>query len=357
MKASPFPKKITLLIHVLVWVLMAIVLFLLSPLSWKVELPNEYWVKQGLLLAMLIGVFYFNMHVLAPKLLFKGKTGVFLLVAIGSSVCFLLFIQEFEKWIRLPELMHYVFRPNEAYVPKPRNFTYDLFILLLFFFALGISTSEVSVQKWQADAALRRQMEKERVNSELSYLKAQINPHFFFNTLNNIYALTTIDVDRAQKGLLKLSRMMRYVLYETGKDKTLLSKELEFIKDYIELMRLRLSEKVLIELDLPERLSELPIAPMLLLPFVENCFKHGVSTNHPSYIKIRLFLQCKVLYLQTRNRILPSKTRSAEDLDKGIGLMNTKRRLSLIYGDKSELQLDNENPDNEYRVDLKIDLS
>lgn len=356
MNISPRPTKITLLIHVLIWVLMAIVLFVISPLSWKVDLPNEYWIKQGLLLAFLIGVFYFNMHVLVPKLLFKGKTGRFLLFAIGISILFLFITQEFEKWIQLPELMHNAFRPNVPYVPKPRNFTYDLFILILFFFAFGISTSVVSVQKWQADAALRRQMEKERINSELSYLKAQINPHFFFNTLNNIYALTTIDVDRAQKALLKLSRMMRYVLYETEKDKTLLSKELDFIKDYIELMRMRLSDKVSIELDLPEKITDLPIAPMLLLPFVENCFKHGVSTKHPSYIKIQLFLKGKDLYLQTRNLIFPANVQSPEGLESGIGLVNTKRRLSLIYGDKFNLDLNDSNPENEYRVALKINL-
>ncbi|MEX2564388.1 MAG: histidine kinase [Cyclobacteriaceae bacterium] len=349
-------KRITLLIHISVWVLIAIVIFVVSPLSWKVDLPVAYWQKQGLVLSFLIFLFYLNMHVLVPRLLFRGKIWLFVITGLFLTLVILFLIIQFEKLIHLPELIHYAFRPDQPYVPRPRNFSFDLFTILLLLFGLGISTSVVAVQKWQSDAALRRQMEQEKVSSELSYLKAQINPHFFFNTLNNIYALTNIDVERAQKALLKLSRMMRYVLYETDKDLTILSKEVDFLLDYIELMRLRLSDKVTLHIDIPEKMSDFSIAPMLILPFIENSFKHGVSAKEKSEIYISMVLEGKVLRLKTSNTIFPNNPNSPERFNSGIGLANTKRRLSLIYGKKAQLDIDSHNPDNKFRVELKIDL-
>ncbi|SEJ61321.1 Histidine kinase [Cyclobacterium xiamenense] len=357
MTYSNHSKRITLLIHVLAWIFIAIVIFVVSPLSWKVDLPVEYWFKQGLVLLFLILLFYLNMKLLVPKILFKGKNLLFVLIAFGFTFLSLILIIQYENLVNLPELMHYAFRPNVPYEPRPRNFSYDMFTILLLLFGFGISTSVVAVQKWQADMALRQQMEQEKISSELSYLKAQINPHFFFNTLNNIYALTTIDVDRAQQALLKLSRMMRYVLYETDKDLTLVSKELDFIKDYIELMRLRLSEKVILAIVIQEKVEDLPIAPMLLLPFIENCFKHGISAKTESTIEISIALRDKTLHLKTRNPIVPVNPNSKEHVGSGIGLSNTKRRLALIYGEKHQLTMDQDNPLNEYRVHLTLNLA
>ncbi|SHN31590.1 Histidine kinase [Cyclobacterium lianum] len=357
MTHSNKPKRITFLIHVLVWIFIAIVIFVVSPLSWKVDLPVEYWFKQGFVLFFLILLFYLNMYFFVPRVLFKGKNWQFILIAISCTLLVLFLMIQFENMLNLQELMHYAFRPNVPYEPRPRNFNFDLFTILLWLFGFGISTSVVAVEKWQADVELRRQMEQEKITSELSYLKAQINPHFFFNTLNNIYALTNLDVERAQKALLKLSRMMRYVLYETDKDLTLLNKELDFIKDYIELMRLRLSEKVKLDITIPQHTPDLPIAPMLLLPFLENCFKHGISAKDESRIEIGIELKGKVLYLHTRNTIFPANPNSKEKLSSGIGLNNTKRRLALIYGTEYRLEIDQENRENEFRVDLTINLS
>ncbi|AEL27441.1 sensor histidine kinase [Cyclobacterium marinum] len=350
------PRKITFLIHILIWIFIAIVIFVVSPLSWKVDLPIEYWFKQGLTLLFLILGFYLNMYVLVPKLLFKDRIWAFIGLGILLILLFLFLIIQFENLVNLPELMHNAFRPDKPYLPKPRNFSYDLFTILLLLFGLGISTSVVVVEKWQTDAGLRRQMEKEKVSSELSYLKAQINPHFFFNTLNNIYSLTNIDVERAQKAILKLSRMMRYVLYETDKDTTYLSKELDFIKDYVDLMQLRLTDKVKLILNIQETGEDITIAPMLLLPFIENCFKHGVSSKTESKIEIYIGQKGKVLELKTVNLKFPPNPKSKENMGSGIGLTNTRRRLDLIYGEKCKLLIDEENPENEYRVQLNLNL-
>ena len=241
MQELPIKKKISVLIHFLGWGLVGIVLFLLTPLSWKVNLPIQFWMKQAMILGILVSVFYFNMHYLVPRLLFRAKTGIFLLYLIILGILFISLLMLFDNWMNMPELMHRAFQPDRPYVRRNHGMTSEIFILLVFYMSIGISTSMASVQKWQAEESMRLHLDQQRVQAELLYLKAQINPHFFFNTLNNIYSLTNIDVEKAKMAILKLSRMMRYVLYETEKENTLLSKELDFIRDFIELMRLRLS--------------------------------------------------------------------------------------------------------------------
>jgi LytS/YehU family sensor histidine kinase len=350
-------KKLPILLHVSAWVLLGMILFLLNPLSWKVTLPTEFWIRQGFLLVILVFVFYFNVHFLVPRFLFKkGKIWIFLASALFITILFMVVLQQIEIWLNLPELMHRAFRPNTPYVPRKHGFFTDMFSMLIIFLSLGISTSVAAVKKWHSDETLRSELEEERISSELSYLKAQINPHFFFNTLNNIYALTSIDIERARMALHKLSRMMRYVLYETEKDRTLLSREIDFIRDFTSLMKLRISEKVQVDLDIQENFSDTFIAPMLLLPFIENCYKHGISSQQASRISVSLKLNNHLLHLQTVNKIVPSNISNLEAQTSGIGLVNTKRRLSLIYEGRYELNIDDLNPENEYRVDLKINL-
>ncbi|WP_194777378.1 sensor histidine kinase [Pararhodonellum marinum] len=345
------------IIHVLVWVLMGMVLFIISPLSWKVELPSEFWVRQGIIFSLLIAIFYFNINFLVPKYLFTGKIWTFLFIVILTSIGLLWGVQRFEIMVNMQKLMHYAFRPEIEYVPKPRNIAADIFTLMVFFLSYGVSTSVATVQKWRQDEKTREELDQARISSELSYLKAQINPHFFFNTLNNIYSLTNIDVDKAQKALLKLSRMMRYVLYETENEKTLLKKELDFVKDYIELMKLRLSDKVDVKLDLQEHIPDQVVAPMLLLPFIENCFKHGISSQTASKVYIGISVNQQQLKLQTVNYLFPNNKNTPESQSSGIGLTNTKRRLSILYPGKHQINVDDNNEANEYRVELTLNLS
>ena len=169
----------------------------------------------------------------------------------------------------------------------PRGKPIDRPTIIISALVLGIGTSITVIQKWQKDKQEREALEKEKVSSELSFLKAQINPHFFFNTLNNIYALTQVDADKAGKAIHQLSRMMRYLLYETQQGQTMLGREIAFVKDYISLMQLRLTDAVKVIIDTPPHLLDMPMAPMMLLPFVENAFKHGVSATQQSHIDIR----------------------------------------------------------------------
>jgi len=349
-------KRVSVLVHILGWVMLSIILLLLSPLSWRIEIPVEFWFRQVLLALLLVAVFYGNMLALVPKILFQRKLPVYLLFVSIGAVLFLGVIIYFENLTHLPEMMFRAFNPDKEYVPSGRRLGGDIFLIMLYLLSVGISTSVASVQKWQKDEIVRSELAQQRINTELSYLKAQINPHFFFNTLNNIYSLTNLDVKKAQEALLKLSRMMRYVLYENQKDETVLSKEVSFINDYIELMKMRLSSKVKLNIQIEEPKEDLMIAPMLLLPFLENCFKHGISSQKESEILIKFEVMGKTLFFETKNEIFPLNPDSPEAQENGIGLVNTRRRLDLLYSNKHRLKFGKTDSNNEYYVNLTISL-
>jgi sensor histidine kinase YesM len=353
-------NKLTLIVHLLGWITLCVVLLLLSPLSWRmgeIELPPQFWVKQVFLIVFLITIFYSNSSILIPRILLEGKNYMYILVILVGAVLFYGMIVYFEQFIGYNKAMHVTFNPDKVFEPKKRWIPGDIFQLLLYVISVGLSTSVALVQKWQTDESLRREMDRERINTELSYLKAQINPHFFFNTLNNIYALTNLDVSKAQEALLKLSRMMRYVLYENQKHETLLSKEVSFIEDYIELMKMRLSSKVKLNIQIEEPKENLIIAPMLLLPFLENCFKHGISSQRESEILIKIEVMGDTLFFETRNHIFPVNPDSPEAHENGIGLTNTQRRLSLLYPNKHRLKLGKDESSQQYWVNLTINLA
>lgn len=354
-------KRLSVLVHILGWLMLCIVLLLLSPLSWRmgeIQLPNQFWWKQVFLVFLLISVFYSNASFTVPKILLQGKNYLFLLIVVLGGVFFYGLIIYFEQFTLYSEKMHVVFNPDKPFDPnRKRWLPGDVFQMSLYLVSIGLSTSLALVQKWQKDETLRRELDRQRINTELAYLKAQINPHFFFNTLNNIYSLTNLDVKKAQEALLKLSRMMRYVLYENQKNETLLSKEVKFIEDYIELMKMRMTEKVKLKVEIEIPKHDLIIAPMLILPFLENCFKHGVSSQHESEILIKLEVMGDTLFFETKNHIFPVNPDSPEAHENGIGLANTQRRLSLLYPDKHRLKFGKNESKMEYWVNLTINLA
>jgi two-component system, LytTR family, sensor kinase len=356
MQHLSFKKNISLLVHVLIWALVGFILFLLFPISSGLLFPFAYWLKQVIMFSMLIAIFYINYFYLSQQYLFTNKIGKFLTYNFLAGIVYILILIVYDELWNMQAIMHGVFRPNVPYTPRPRNYSWDVSNLLVFYMSAGISTSIATILKWQSDEKFRLQLEQEKTNSELLYLKAQINPHFFFNTLNNIYSLANIDVEKAKTALLKLSRMMRYVLYETEKNHTLLSKELDFIKDFLELMRLRLSSKVELTVELPEKMEDAEIAPMILLPFIENCFKHGISSQQKSPIHIIIRKVDKRLVVMTSNHIFKLSEDSPESKSSGIGLANTKRRLDLLYPDNFQLDIREDQRENTFDVHLTLNL-
>lgn len=176
---------------------------------------------------------------------------------------------------------------------------------------------------------------KEKLQSELKHLKYQLQPHFFFNSLNNIYAMVDISPENAKKAIHNLSKMMRYFLYETNEEKVPLTKEIQFLLKYIDLMKLRFSNNTLVQTSFEEDLPEIEIAPLLFIAIVENAFKHGVSATQPSTITFGLEIENDLIKFTSVNKNFP-KT----DEDKsgsGIGLENLKKRLELIYPNVHQL--------------------
>lgn len=347
-------RYVTLLIHVLGWALLGYLLFFSQSFNSDIRLPGLFWVKQVIFFGLMVGMFYLNTHWLVPRLLLKSQTSRYLLALMGMIVLIIFVLGCIEFGFDLSTLMHRAFHPDGR--GRPRVYGWIQPALFTIFLVLGISTSIALSQKWQDDANLRIALEQAKTTSELSFLKAQINPHFFFNTLNNIYALTLNDVETAREALHRLSRMMRYVLYDTQTGTTLLSKELAFVGDYIQLMQLRLTDKVTVTLDTPSPLRDQPIAPMLLLPFVENAFKHGISALHPSRIHVAIQQQPNQLLLDVRNTLFMDKAPSLE-AGNGIGLTNTRRRLDLLYPGQYALDINEHDPAGEYHVHLTLNLS
>lgn len=350
-------RYLTPLIHVLVWGLFGLIFLLFQPLTGRLTLPPQFWLKQGLMFGVWVAIFYCTARLTVPHLLFPGRTGWFILALVGTTVSVLLFSKGLETVLDLPALMDKAF---VAAVGRPRlgrsGPRIDTMGLLTTLFVLGISTSITVVQKWQHDAQIRQTLEQQRVSSELLVLKAQINPHFFFNTLNNIYALTLLDGEQAREAIHRLSRMMRYVLYDTAGGLTLLSQEIAFVQDYITLMQLRLDERVTVTFEKPEPVHDVPVAPMLLLPFLENAFKHGVAATQKTSIFIALRQpSAHTLALEVRNTLLPD---AATDLagSNGIGLANTRRRLDLLYPGRFTLLVEPHTAAQEFRVELTLDV-
>ena len=194
------------------------------------------------------------------------------------------------------------------------------------------------------------ELEHENLEQQLEYLRYQINPHFFMNTLNNIHALVDIDPEQAKDTILELSKMMRFVLYEGNKKDVPISREFDFIRHYVALMQLRYTEKVKITLDMPQESPDRQIPPLILITFIENAFKHGISYQRESFIDINVAVEGEKLRFKCSN----SKADQANEEKGGVGLDNVRKRLNLLYDNNYTLAI-NDTPDI-YHVELVIPL-
>ncbi len=201
--------------------------------------------------------------------------------------------------------------------------------VIIYLGVIGLAVAVRMTERWYRDEKKRNEMEKAATEAELVALKSQVNPHFLFNTLNNIYSLIQIDQDKAQEAVHDLSGMLRYVLYDSEKPSVPLSKETGFLKDYIKLMSMRCSSNVTLDVSLPETGSDKHVAPLLFIPLVENAFKHGISTSEPSSIKIALKDEGEYVSFLVENTSFPKN--DSDRSGSGIGVKNLQRRLDMLY--------------------------
>ncbi len=322
-------------LQLLLWVTMLFIL----PAQFFPNLPAAFLIKHTLILCILITLYYLNSMVWVPNYLLKSKTTNYIGMVIGMIFIIMLAIHFIEIWLHIDK----IFRNENASAPQPgrkySHFRIDYFTLLLLLIDIGISTSIALFTHNAQEKEIKEKYEKEKISSELDLLKSQINPHFFFNTLNNIYALTSTQVSLAQKAILTLSKMMRYVLYDSHQDKfVLLSQEILFIENYIELVKFRLTDKVKINFIKPSPLKDHPLSPMILMPFVENAFKYGVKAGEESSIDISVSQSDTVFSFQVKNKKFANPGMDIER-HSGMGISHTRRMLDLVYPGKHDLKI------------------
>lgn len=363
MNQSKFLKtSLTSVLHIIVWLLLFFLNYqFVKNYSVKIDFP--FHLITWLIYAF---VFYVNFILLIPYLLFRRR---YILYAVTSLV--LLFtsriakdyiLQQHHRKFR-PEMFEMpsippdkpVFRPDIGppapdFRPRREGRFFMLYGLLLVY---TISLSIRVIQKWQDDEKHKAAVEKEKIATELSYLKQQVNPHFLFNTLNSIYSLTISTSPQAAVIILKLSSILRYMLYETENRKVKLTEEINIIKYYIELQRLRLTDKVNVKFELEGKTDYYSIPPLLLIPLIENAFKYGVDNINDSFIEINIIIANDQLEVYVRNKIV----KISPDLyqNGGIGIKNIKRRLELLYGNKYVFETHDK--DGIFSVTLKIKLT
>ena len=320
------------------------------------------WVK----ISPFLLIFFINNSLLAPKFLFKNKNYQYIaLVTVLILIVSILF--DFTK------LLQDLLSPNFNHIqadqilnqpPFPGNmpppgvaapmFSLGAQIIDMIVFSylvVGFNCAVKFVFKRQAeekDIEIQRNI---HLQTELTFLKNQVSPHFFMNTLNNIHSLIDYDAEIAKESVITLSKLMRHILYDSQSDKISLKKEMDFIRNYIELMRLRNSEKVKITLTIPENYPDKMIPPLLFTSYIENAFKHGISFQIECYIDINFEItNNKLIFIIKNSKV----NRLNEPEHVGFGIENSRKRLDLIYGNKYSLDIDNN--DNSFTVNLKIPL-
>jgi two-component sensor histidine kinase len=327
-------------------------------------------VQLQIIIPLLI-LFFINRFLLVPKLLFRGKPFRFIISVLGIIVLFTWGSYFYDTKIKNfppaepPQVGDQMITPPYAFpggsdpfgslrpaqtrqskpIPAFANF------LILSILIAGFDTGLLSSLRWIEAENEKVRLEKENMATQLVLLRNQVSPHFLMNTLNNIHSLVDINTSEAKEAIIKLSKMMRYLLYETETEKTTLIREVEFLESYINLMKLRFSEKVRIVLTLPESLPDKTIPPFMFVSLVENAFKHGISYVDESFIDIDMRLSEERLHLTVKN----SKADQNQIKEySGIGIENTRKRLALLFDNRFTLDI-NDGKDL-FTVNLSIPL-
>lgn len=312
------------LIHIVAWGILIGLPFFFTGRETQ-EVTVESYVRSVIVPLSFMLVFYVNFFFLVKQYLFSRRGWKFFFSNIILIAAAMLLVH----------LLMQLLPPPQFHRPHPDRELQDVigFFLvnaLLYGLVAGLSVAIKMTSGWYEVESARRELEKSRAEAELQNLKSQLNPHFLFNTLNNIYSLIAFSPDRAQEAVHDLSRLLRYVLYESSRPLVPLEKELDFIRNYVELMRIRLPENVELKTEISAVKPDVLIAPLLFISLIENAFKHGVSNNHPSYIHLDIHQNGDLIVCCLRNSYFP-KDAAQDKSGSGIGLRNLKKRLELLY--------------------------
>ncbi len=346
-------KTTRIIFHILIW---AVILGLPIYAARRFQMGSNFLVVYYTFTAINALIFYTNYLFLIPVLFFQKKRYRYY-VAILALILFFYFIADFannqiysiisknddsdqfirppgkERRLRQPPLQ--MRRPRFIMaIPNAHFIGYTSSSFFMVFLSLGLRVLE----RQSKMEKMQEEMEKSKLNAELAFLKNQISPHFFFNTLNNIYSLIDRSNEDSKNAIIKLSKLMRYVLNESGKDNMLLSEEIEFMNNYIDLMKLRIGAKTSLSVNFPTEYKDLKIPHLLFVSLIENAFKYGISVQEESYINFSLECGERNILFKCENG-LPESNNGTILASPGIGLENLKKRLSLLYPDRHELEI------------------
>lgn len=290
---------------------------------------------------------YFTMYFLLPKFLFPGKWVSFVLTLLLSALVAGIMQRFVTFYIEYPLYYPEYLNTNVFYPYKILKGLVGIYPVV--FLAMAIKL----LKYWYINQKDKQTLVNEKLESELKFLKTQIHPHFLFNTLNNLYALTLKKSDKAPATVLKLSDLINYMLYECNADTVPLDKEIDFVKNYIEIEKMRHGENLDVQVNIMGKTKPVNIAPMIILPFLENSFKHGVNEElESSKVLVELEITDNSLILKVENSKSDTQNLIQNGSGTGIGLKNVKRRLDLLYPEMYELNITDE--DDLHRVMLKI---
>lgn len=304
------------------------------------SLNNPYFIKDTVESILLIGFFFLNYLILIPKFYFNNKILKYSLLCFAIFL-FILFIPTISfQWLspKHHEHFHENHEHFNPFFPHLRFVFFSFLSVLLFSLVLKINS------RW-------RKTEEEKLSTQLSYLKGQINPHFLFNTLNSIYYLASEKSEKTPDAIIRLSNMMRFVITEANQDMVSLTKEISYVTNFIELQKLRLGHTAVLNYKISGSTIDKKIAPLILIPFVENTFKHGVNPEEISVISIEIEINDQELVLKVENKKVKKQTKEVKS---GLGIQNAKNRLALLYPQKHQLSV--EDLANDFKVTLKLQL-
>ncbi|MGB0525414.1 MAG: sensor histidine kinase [Flammeovirgaceae bacterium] len=312
-------------------------------------------IQQWNTILIIIPIYLINVWVLVPQLMARRKLSNYVInILIAITLAYVVGKVLNQLMIEKEQLSFALYTGGKAHIiNRPPPFR---FVMMVLFMAIAVGTGFELIQDWSKQEREKESLAKEKVVSELSYLKSQINPHFLFNSLNSIYYLASLRSEDTQKAVLMLSDLMRYVLYESATNKIELNKEIGYLENYIELQKLRISTKknVTVHFSKHGEFHPYSIEPLLIIPFVENAFKHGISYKFPSYIIINLIVEQNELKVTVANSKHPMQHVKPTKEQGGIGLPNVQKRLHLLYPKKHQLHISDQA--DEYKIELTLKL-
>jgi sensor histidine kinase YesM len=340
---KPPSRRVGWLVHVVGWAVLLTFPFLFTGRESEVEVTWDKYLRFLFVIASYIMVFYANYYCLVKKYLFSRRLVHFLV----SNLALIVVLT-----IGVHLLMGLL--PDDRPLPGAMGYMGMIRFLAAntigYFFVITISVAYKMTANWFAAEAERKELERSRSEAELQNLKSQLNPHFLFNTLNNIYSLIAISPDRAQEVVHDLSRLLRYVLYDSSLPVVSIERDVDFVRNYVELMRIRLPGNVAIRTTIDYTSPDLPVAPLLFITPIENAFKHGVSNSRPSFIQIEIKATAAEVSCLVVNSYFPKSEQDKSG--SGIGLANLCKRLELLYPSKHTVSFGRDG--NVYRCELKL---